>query len=100
MALTKMNTSGGPTGIPNPDPVTVARGGPEGVGGSANTVNPARTRATESAGMDTPGSGVDKDLNDPWGGRAHPGGAASNPANPSGGAGSNVNLPYPTKPTV
>lgn len=97
MVMTKSGSvPGGPTGIPNPDPITTDQGGPEGIGGRANTVNPPRTRPAEPGG-NTAGTGQNADLFDPWGGRSHPGAAATNSANPSGGAGSNVNQPYPDR---
>lgn len=89
MAMTKLSTSGGPTGIPNPDPVSTDQGGPEGVGGSNNTVNPARVKATEPAGSGTPGAGANGDLFSPW----HDG--KGQPAT-SGGGGSNVDRPPAT----
>jgi hypothetical protein len=95
MALTKLNTSGGQTGIPNPDPVSTDQGGPEGVGGSANTVNPPRVKATEPAGTGTPGAGSNTNLFNPWAGSGDSQPSQENSA-PQGSQGaSNVNAGYP-----
>lgn len=94
MALTKLNTSAsGPTGIPNPDPVSTAQGGPEGVGGSANTINAARVKATEPA--NDPGAGSNTNLFNPWSGSSQSEPSETNTAPAGGGKPSNVNLPYP-----
>ena len=104
MALTKANTTEtrGATGIPNPNPVSTAQGGPEGVGGSANTVNSPRVKATEAAGTNTPGAGSNTDLFNPWNGNsAFENSAADSETNETGSTSqdnqgpSNVNKPYP-----
>lgn len=104
MALTKANTTEtrGATGIPNADPVSVAQGGPEGVGGSGNTVNPPRVKATEPAGTGTPGAGSNTDLFNPWAGNsAFENSAADSETGETGSTSqdnqgaSNVNKPYP-----
>jgi hypothetical protein len=104
MALTKSGVApnAGPTGIPYTDPVTLDQGGPAGVGGSANTVNSPRVKATEPAGSGTPGAGSNTDLFNPWGGNAaFENSAADSETGETGSTSqdnqgpSNVNKPYP-----
>lgn len=106
MAMTKAGNvpveTRGATGIPNPDPVATAQGGPEGVGGSANTVNSPRVKATEPAGTNTPGAGSNTDLFNPWAGNSAfentPADSETNEtgSTPQTGQGpSNVNEGYP-----
>jgi hypothetical protein len=93
MAMTKAGTipNAGPTGIPYSDPVSLDQGGPPGVGGSADTINPPRVKATEPAGSGTPGAGANTDLFSPW----HDGKGDTGVSDDSGQGGSNVDQAYP-----
>lgn len=103
MAMTKAGTvAGGPTGIPDRDPEATDQGGPAGVGGTSNTINPPRVKATEPGAAGTPGAGANTDLFNPWNNNAA---FANGPADSETGetgstsqgnqGASNVNAPYP-----
>ena len=93
MVMTKAGAiGGGPTGIPNPDPVMTERGG-AGAGGGSNMVNPPRTRATEPA--NDPGAGSNTNLFNPWEGSSQSQPTGTNNAPKGGGKPSNVNSGYP-----
>lgn len=99
MAMTKAGNvpveTRGATGIPNSDPVSVAQGGPEGVGGSGNVVNPPRVKATEPAGANGVGAGSNTNLFNPFAGSSESQPSEANSA-PQGSQGaSNVNEGYP-----
>src|SRR6478609_4376024 len=91
MAMTKAGNIPGPIGIPNASPVDTAQGGPEGVGGAANTVNPPRVKATEPAGGNTPGAGANTNLFGSFTTAGDHGSTSQANQGPS-----NVNEPYPT----